>query len=410
MLLLALVCAKTAAGYWLQADILLADALHSGTDLLALAAVWFGITLASRERTRRFPFGFYRAETLAALAAALIIIYLGIGIAFDGIRQWGRIPEIRQPNLAMLVAGVSALVSYILSRWERRTGESSHSQSLAAVADESLMDVYSSGLVVLAIGVSRSGATWILPLATLFISGVVLFSGLKHTIRSILSLMDASVDPELERAVAETLAEMPEIRRVSTVRARRSGPFYFAEGQVEVSGAMDVHRSHALTHRAQDAVREKHPRVEGLILHVEPYHSLHRRVLVPVQSADGLSALTERHFGRAPWYLLATVETGGAALELTLPNPFKSREVQAGLAVINRLVKEHGIDAVAALEIGEIAYHALHESGVQVYEALPGPAEETLLSMGTERLSLLPGPTHSSENGEWKEKLEATKT
>lgn len=410
MLLLALACGKAAAGYWLRADILLADALHSGTDLLALAAVWFGITLASREKTRRFPYGFYRAETMAALVAALVILYLGVQLAFEGIHQWGQAPKIKQPGLAMLVAGLSAVVSYVLSRWERRAGESGHSQSLAAVADESLMDVYSSGLVFAAIAVASLGIPWLLPLATVCISGVVLWAGLKHATLAVLSLMDAAVDPELEQSVSKTLEGIPGIRRAPTIRARRSGPFYFVDGQVEVSGTMDVNRSHALIHRAQDSVFENHPRVEGVILHVEPHHEDRIRVLMPVRSVSGLEAEAERHFGRAPWYLLATVWNDEVKAERTIPNPFKSKEVQAGLAVINKLVKEHEIDAVAALEIGEIAFHALHENGVQVYEAMPGAAEQTLNALAEKRLQLLAGPTHSSETGEWKEKKTAEKT
>jgi predicted Fe-Mo cluster-binding NifX family protein len=278
------------------------------------------------------------------------------------------------------------------------------------VADESLMDVYSSCLVFVSIAGAWAGISWLMPLATVFISGVVLWAGLKHAARAVLGLMDAAVDPELEQAVRETLETIPGIRSALAIRARRSGPFYFIDGQVEVPGAMDVNRSHALIHRAQDAVFEKHPRVEGVILHVEPHHGGRSRVLVPVQGGEGLAALTESHFGRAPWYLLAVVDADGTAFEKVLANPFQSREVQAGLAVINRLVKEHDIDAVAALEIGEIAYHALHENGVQVYEALPGPAEETLLALGGKRLHPLPGPTHSSEAGEWKEKKTAGKT
>jgi len=404
LLLLALACGKAAAGTWLHAEILLADALHSGTDLLALAAVWFGITLASRERTRRFPFGFYRAETLAALTAALVILYLGVEIAIDGIRQWGQVPKIEQSGLAMTVAGLSAVASYMLSRWERHIGESGHSQSLAAVADESLMDVYSSCLVLVSIAVASLGISWLLPLATVFISGVVLWAGLKHATLAALSLMDASVDPGLEQAVMSTLETIPGIRRVAAIRMRRSGPFYFVDGQVEVSGSMDVNRSHALIHRAQDAVFEKHPRVEGVILHVEPHHGDRRRVLMPVRSVSGLEAEAERHFGRAPWYLLATIRDGEIKAERTMANPFKAREVQAGLAVINKLARQYEIDAVAALEIGEIAFHALHENGVQVYEAMPGTARGTLTALVEKRLPILTGPTHSSETGEWREK------
>lgn len=403
LLLLALVCGKAAAGYYLQADILLADALHSGTDLLALGAVWFGITLAARERTNRFPYGFYRAETLAALTAALVILALGIDIAIDGIQQWHESPVIRQPMLAMIVAGASAVVSFIISKWERRTGQAGNSQSLHAVADESLMDVYSSGLVLLAIGIAQTGISWVLPMATLFISAVVMYAGVKHAIQAILSLMDASVDPLLEKAVTSTLAAIPEIRSVHKIRCRRCGPFYFIEGHVEVSGSLEVTRSHSLSHMAEDRVRQQHPNVEGVILHVEPYCGVSQRVLLPVQNDSGMQAAVEIHFGRAPWFLLVVSDSDGIRVERILPNTFQSKGVQAGLAVINRLIREYAIDVVIAREMGEIAYYALHEHGVQIYEAVTGTAEESLAVLATAQLRLLSAPTHSSESGEWKD-------
>ncbi len=394
---LLLAITKAAIGYVAGSTALVADALHSGADLLALAASWFGLSLAGREPTRRFPYGFYRAETLAALLISGLVVYLG------GTLLWRGMAVLRTPIAvvhavpAMAAAGLSVGVALLLSRWEGRVSASTGSQSLAVTAAETRMDAYSSVLVFVAVLMSRLGWPGIEGVATIVISGVVIWTGLKTGWGALLALMDASVDPDLEHAVVAVLLGIPGVRKVEKVSSRKAGPYFFVEAHVWVTGSMDVNRSHALSHEAQRLIKERQPKVEGVILHLEPYRNPKRRVLVPVQSADGLSAEVEAHFGRAPWFLIATVD-GSSVIEIaTEVNPFVDKTVRAGLAVINRFVKEHELDAILLREIGEIAFHGLRDNGVEVLRSRAGTAEESLREYRAGGLEHLNAPTHSSE-------------
>jgi predicted Fe-Mo cluster-binding NifX family protein len=221
--------------------------------------------------------------------------------------------------------------------------------------------------------------------------------GAKNTWATVLTLMDASIDPELEREATQLLGNLPGIKKVEKLRARRSGPFYFLDGHVHVASSMDVFHSHALVHEAEKIVRTQRPDVESVILHVEPSQKPVRRVLVPLEKAGDLDGSISVHFGRARCFLVATI-AGETIKDVAVDkNTFAQKKVRAGLAVINEFVKKHHLDAVLVSEIGEIAFLGLRNSFVDVLHIPGGTAREAINAYANGRLEYLSNPTHSSE-------------
>jgi predicted Fe-Mo cluster-binding NifX family protein len=184
---------------------------------------------------------------------------------------------------------------------------------------------------------------------------------------------------------------------------RRAGPFYFAEGHIHVAGSMDVVRSHTLSHEAQHAIRRRFPEAEGVILHIEPSTKSIQKIILPLKSPEGLQTEVAKHFGRAPWFLIASLEEGHIAHHEVLENRCVERTVRAGLAVVNRFIKEREIDVALVREIGEISFHGLRDHLVEIYRAPEGLAGEVLQAYTAGCLERLLSPTHSSDD-----KLEET--
>jgi cation diffusion facilitator family transporter len=389
---------KGTAGLLSGSAALLADALHSVADLLALGASWFGLHLATKKPTDRFPYGFYRVETFAALIASGIILFLGVRLFQTGAARLHQVSKLAHPPLAVAVAAISGIVAWWSSVWQKRAARAAGSQSLAATGDEARLDVGTSLLVLAALLASLNRIPYLEGVIAMAISGLVIWMGAKNAWLAFLSLTDASVDPALERGIAEILKEMPEVQKVEKLRARRSGPFYFVEGHIHVAGSMDVARSHALSHEAQRVIRKRFPEVEAVILHIEPSTKLVQQIIVPIKSPAGLWAEVETHFGRAPWFLIASLENRRILQSAVLENPFQQRTVRAGLAVINRFVKERGIDVALVREIGEISFHGLRDNLVEIYRVPQGLASEALEAYAAGRLKHLFSPTHSSED------------
>jgi cation diffusion facilitator family transporter len=392
---LLLVALKGVIGVVTGSAALIADAAHSAADLFALGASWAGLRLARRTPSARFPYGFYRAETLATLLVAVVILYLGLALLIGAAGSFDRMEPLSQPWLAVGCAIASIVTGIVLAIWEKRVSRATGSQSLAATADEAAMDAVSSVIVLVALLADVYAIPYVTGVATVLISLAVLRVGAYHGWLSVLALMDASVDPELEKAVTGDLLEIPEVRSVHKLRARRSGPYYFIEAHLHVAGSMDVMQSHAISHHAETTIRGKYPRVEAMTLHMEPYQSAKRRVLVPVDSGQGMDSEVSSHFGRAPTFLLVAVDSGEVTHTIAVANPLVGRRSRVGLGVVKRFVRKQDTSVALVREIGEIAFHALEDSTVEICRVSEGTAAEAVKDYLAGNLEALVEPTHA---------------
>jgi predicted Fe-Mo cluster-binding NifX family protein len=225
--------------------------------------------------------------------------------------------------------------------------------------------------------------------------------GLKNAWGALMSLMDATVDPELEKKARDILEGMPGLKDVEKLRARRAGPFYFLDGHIRVSPTMDVTRTHLLSHDAQAKIKEALPQVESVLLHVEPFAGTTMRIMVPIEGADGLAERVSPHFSRAPYFVSLTLEKGDLKESRVIVNPFLNKKIHAGLAVFHEMIEEQNMDVILVQQIGEIVYHVLRDHGIETYQVPAGVSAERALALyGRRELVYLHGPTHSSEESQ----------
>jgi cation diffusion facilitator family transporter len=397
ILVVALGTVKGVVGYLAGSVALQADAVHTLADLLAILASWFGLTLALRPSSERFPYGYYRAETLAALIASGMIALMGAGLLREALMRILEPPMMERPGLTIGMGCFSAVAAVLISRWEASAARSANSQSLSATAEETRMDAVSSALVLVSGLGAISGLPWLDGVVGSLIACVILLVGLVNLKRSVLSLMDASVNPEMEAEILDLVADVEGVRNVEKVLLRRSGPFYFLDGHIRVAPSLEVVRGHEIAHRAEAAVQEEYPSVEGVMFHVEPDRSGEIRVMVPVDDPDGIDAPLSNHFGRAPYFLFARYTDDSLQQLDALENQERDREVRAGLAAIKDLQAEHKFEAVIVREIGEIAFATLRDRLVEVFRTDARTAREALGQFIAGDLEPLTQPTHSSE-------------
>jgi len=394
---LGLVAAKGLVGHLRQSPALLADAVHSAADVVAIFASWLGLKLASRPATKRFPFGLYRAESLAALLVSAVILLAGVRLLVEGVTRLVDGREVAHHSVDVLaVSLVSAVVSGAIFFFERRAGRRLGSQSLLANADESRVDVLTSLAVFAGTGATFLGVARVELGVTVGMSLLIVWLGLRHGRAAVYALLDASLDPDLE-ARARSIAEgVPGVLKVEQVRLRRAGPMRFGVMHVHVRKSTDVARAHETAHAVVDAVKGAIPSIEMLTIHAEPFRPENVRVAVPVlgdSDAAGVSA----HFGRAPTFAFAVV-TGDSVTSLDFEaNPATNRPARAGLAAINEVLKDRRVDVVLTREIGEIAFHALRDLHVEILEAPSGPVRAAVEAFAAHRLMPMRSPTHESE-------------
>ncbi len=246
----------------------LSEGLHSTLDAGVTALTFFAVRLAAKPPDHEHPYGHGRAENLAALAQATLLVLLGGGVAFEALVHLANGTIIHPPWYAFALMVVSIGVDYGRSRALRRAARRYDSQALAADAANFTADLFGSAAVLAGLLVARAGWTAADPVAALVVVLLVWFIGTRVGISAVQVLMDSSpkgVDDRLRSAVGAVEG----VVGVEGVRARKSGATTLADVTISVGRTSSVERSHEIASEIAKAVATAVPGA-ATVVHVEP--------------------------------------------------------------------------------------------------------------------------------------------
>jgi cation diffusion facilitator family transporter len=265
-----LVAVKLATGLATGSLAFLAEAVHSGTDLVAALLTFFAVRVALRPPDREHQYGHGKAEHLAALGESAFLVLVSLFIAFESVRRllddgghdvdvtWWALTVL---GLVIVIDASRAIASF---RTSRRYG----SAALAANALHFTSDLGGSVAVLVGLLLVRAGHTWADSAAALFVGVLVVVAAVRLAKQSIDVLMDRTVadaDDRIRAALAQA-DEQVELRRV---RVRQAGGRHFVDLVVGVPMDTGVTQAHAVADRIEEVVE----RVLGgadVVVHVEP--------------------------------------------------------------------------------------------------------------------------------------------
>jgi len=394
---LALVIGKYIIGKIAGSTALIADAVHSAADSLVIFAAWFGLLLARRKTSKRFPYGLYRAETIAAFIISGLIIYAGIILFMKGLKNLNIVPEIEFPFLAMGTASLSAVISLILSIWEKKIGKEINSQSLIANSDESKMDFFSSLLVFFAVLGSSFQIRYIESILTISLSFLILLIGMKNGFISLLALLDIAPNIKLIEEIKKLVITVADVKGIENIKLRQAGPVLFGEADLKLAKFIDVDRAHEISHKVQNIVKSKFLQIEIFTTHIEPYQDRNYLIMVPIKGKKGINSTISRHFGKANYFAFVKMNNGNFKIGDIEVNSFKNKKVRAGLEVAKKYFQNKGTNILITKEIGEIGFHALRDYFVDIYKTNSETLRESLEDFVKGNLEKLEKPTHESE-------------
>jgi cation diffusion facilitator family transporter len=251
---------------------LLADATHTVIDIAGSIVIWLGLRLSLRKATDRFPYGFYKAESICTLIVCIIMVFTGAEIIRDSIERLYAPPTISFRPVVIAVAIGSGLVSYFLARYKDRIGREINSQGLRIESRHSLTDVLNAGLVCGSVLFSYFNVRWAEPLAAVTISAFILWAAFVFGKDSIFSLMDVSPQPAMTKGIEDTITGTPMVKGIHALKIRRSGPFVFVEVHVEVDKKTSVEMAHAIACNVQERVKKTFEEVDSVAIHVGVTH------------------------------------------------------------------------------------------------------------------------------------------
>lgn len=264
---------KIAAGILGSSFALIADGVESVLDIFSGLLVLGGLRVSTIEPDSAYPYGRGKAEPLAALVVATVLLLAGVGIAV------GAIHEIVTPHrppapftLVVLVVVVAAKEGVF--RWLVQRGHSVGSRAMEADAWHHRSDALTSVAAFVGISVALvAGPEWA-PAddwAALIACGVIIWNGVRLFRGGLREVLDVSAPQDVHDRVRAIAAAVPGIDGVDEIRVRRSGLVYLVDIHVEVDESLSVRRGHELGHVVKDRLLGCELPVLDALVHVEPH-------------------------------------------------------------------------------------------------------------------------------------------
>lgn len=267
---------KFALGIAGRSQAVVADAVHSlsdmGTDLLVL----FGVKFWSAPADERHPYGHHRMETVVTLCIGFLLAAVAVGFGADAVRSLSNGPRCPPLSIALLGPLFSIISKEILFRRTRAVGKRIHSSALIANAWHHRSDALSSVPALAAVAAASANPKWAFldPVGALVVALLILKVAWDIASPALSELMDHGAgrdDLNRMKALAQTV---PGIRSIHRLRTRRVGSGWFVDLHAEVNPEMTVRESHDVATQLQHRLLEDGPSVADVTVHIEPDESL----------------------------------------------------------------------------------------------------------------------------------------
>jgi len=358
---------KAIAGMLSGSVALITSALDSFSDLVGMLASWFGFKISQRKPDERFPYGYYKAESIATLFVSFFILYAAYRLLLEGYARLFIPPAITMPFVGLTVAFVSILISGGLSRYLLRTGKRINSELLIANSKERMADVAATTAVFAAVAMSYLNVPYVEGIVTIIISLLILKVGIFSLRDAVFALMDVSPSRKHEKKARNIIKDVKDVEEFENLRLRKSGPFVFGEVTIKIKESANVERAHGIADEIEGSIKKHLGGVVSFSVHVEPYKSQKQRVAIPVKKDRGLDSAVMENFGRAEYFLFVDIDQKNVKKFYSKKNPGSKKAVKAGLSAVHFIIREH-TDALVAKQIGEIAFHTLRDHLVDIYK------------------------------------------
>jgi cation diffusion facilitator family transporter len=268
---------KTVVGILTGSLGILAEAAHSGLDLIAAGMTLFAVRVSSRPPDRTHLYGHGKVENLSALFETVLLLVTCGWIIWEAVRRL-TLQEVKvEVNIwSFVVMGTSIAIDISRSRVLARAAKEHNSQALEADALHFQTDVWSSAVVILGLLCVKISAwfpkaAWLGEadaVAALGVSVIVIWVSWQLGRRTVDALLDSAPAGMEERVLAAVQA-VPGVHNCHNIRARYSGPVLFIDLHVLVDGNQSLIEAHALTEVIEGVIQEVVPGAD-VTVHPEP--------------------------------------------------------------------------------------------------------------------------------------------
>jgi len=264
---------KIVAGVLGNSYALIADGIESSADVFSSLIVWKALRVSTRPADHDHPYGHGKAESIAGLVVAGVLLAAALLIAVQSVREIVT-PHHAPAPFTLIVLVVVVATKELLFRYVVRAGRAIGSTALKNDAWHHRSDAITSAAAFIGIAIALIGGDgyeaaddW----AALVACAVIAYNGVQLAKPALAEIMDAAVEREIEARVRAIAGAVDGVRQIEKCRIRKSGLGLLMDIHVVVDGELSVREGHAIAHRVKDALMAAADLpVHDVVVHTEP--------------------------------------------------------------------------------------------------------------------------------------------
>ena len=375
---------KFLAGTMFGSIALIADAIHSFTDIIGSIAVFFGIRF-SETKSKKFPYGLYKLENLVSLFLALLIFYTAFEILLGTINNLNA-PIEKAGSIAIFAAAFSLIISFILAKYKFKVGKKENSPSMLSEAKHTMLDAITTIGVLFAVVFSYLGFPIFDLIIGFFIALLVFKVGIEIFIDSSKVLLDASLNYKTMKKI-ERIAEQGKEMRVKNLAARSSGRYVFVDLKLETD-IKDLKKVNQLREKCEERIKKEIPRIDKIMIETEYKKKDILLYAIPLIQ-EKMNSKIAPEFGTAHFFGLFTLTNKPTQKKLLsskiIKNPHAKEDSKRGILAAELLIKKKVDVLITLSELNKGgAYYALEDSFIEMQQTKAKTFKELLNGFGRE--------------------------
>ncbi len=263
---------KIFAGIIGQSSAIIADGLHSASDIITSIGVLIGNKISRKPKDMEHQYGHEKAETLVSFILSAILIIVALDIGIQGVKVLFNPSIITTPTiLPLIVSVISILVKEYQYHITIKVARKINSPSLKADAWHHRSDALSSIAAFIGIGGAILGFKLLDPIASITVALVVIKVGIDILKTSCNELMDTSINPkdlELINSIANSYSD---IKGISSMKSRKHGSFAYIDMSILIDHNKTLCSAHEISHKLEKLIIAELPYIKEINIHIEPY-------------------------------------------------------------------------------------------------------------------------------------------
>jgi cation diffusion facilitator family transporter len=266
---------KVAGGIIGQSQALLADGIHSLSDLASDAMVLLAVKHAGEDADEDHPYGHGRYETLATVALGILLMAVAAGIAYKAVLRLEHPEAIAIPAFfTLVIAAISIFSNEWLYHVTKRVALKIRSPLLEANAWHHRSDAVSSIVVLIGIGATYIGYPILDAIAAILVALMIGKIGLDLSRQSVQELVDTALEPEMVEQIKRTILDIDDVRELHQLRSRRMGHNALVDVHIQVSPKLSVSEGHHISESVEKALIDKFDEINDVTVHIDPEDDL----------------------------------------------------------------------------------------------------------------------------------------